>query len=141
MNGLHGGFSTGFAIEPCGEHIRQKQPALFAIEGSGGRGGSMAHGDGSKHLATAYQFVIDGADLVQDLAETMVVGETLAGLALIVLWDVIHLRLAAIVTDRQVVLGPMTRTVGALASWLAARFVALDERAPQQTIEGWHVAQ
>jgi len=101
----------------------------------------MAHGDGSKHLATAYQFVIDGADLVQDLAETMVVGETLAGLALIVLGDVIHLRLAAIVTDRQVVLGPMTRTVGALASRLAAWFVALDEGAPQKTIEGWQVAQ
>jgi len=85
--------------------------------------------------------VIDGADLVQDLAETMVVGETLAGLVLIVLGDVIHLRLPAIVTDREVVLGAMTGAAGALASRLAAWLVALDEGAPQKTIEGWQVAQ
>jgi hypothetical protein len=85
--------------------------------------------------------VIDGADLVQDLAETMVVGETLAGLALIVLGDVIHLRLPAIVTDREVVLGAMTGAAGALAPRLAAWLVALDERASQKTIEGWQMAQ
>ena len=85
--------------------------------------------------------MIDGADLVQDLAETLVVGETLAGLALIVLGDVIHLRLPAIVADREVVLGAMTGAAGALASRLAAGLVALDEGAPQETIEGWQVAQ
>jgi hypothetical protein len=85
--------------------------------------------------------VIDGADLVQDLAETVVVGETLAGLALIVLGEVIHLRLPAIVTDREVVLGAMTATASALASRLATGLVALDEGAPQKTIEGRQVAQ
>ena len=85
--------------------------------------------------------MIDGADLVQNLAETMVVGETLAGLALIVQGDVIHLRLPAIVTDREVVLGAMTGAACTLASWLAAWFVALDEGAPQKTIERWQVAQ
>jgi len=53
MDGLHGGFSTGFAVEPGGEHIGQQQAALFAIEGNGERGSSMAHGDGSEHLAAA----------------------------------------------------------------------------------------
>jgi DNA/RNA endonuclease YhcR with UshA esterase domain len=71
----------------------------------------------------------------------MVVGETLAGLALIVLGEVIHLRSPTIVTDREIVLGAMTGTAGALASRLATRFVALDERTPQETIEGWPVAQ
>jgi hypothetical protein len=85
--------------------------------------------------------VIDGADLVQNLAETVVVGETLAGLALIVLGEVIHLRLPAIVTDREVVLGAMTATASALASRLAAGLVALDEGAPQKTTEGRQVAQ
>ena len=85
--------------------------------------------------------MIDGADLVQDLAETMVVGETLAGLALIVLGDVIHLRLPAIVTDREVVLGAMTGAAGAFASRLAAWLVALDERTPQEAIERRKVAQ
>jgi hypothetical protein len=85
--------------------------------------------------------VIDGADLVQDLAETMVVGKTLAGLPLVVLGDVIHLWLSAIVTDREVVLGAMTGTAGALASRLAAWLEALDEGASQKTIEGWKVAQ
>jgi hypothetical protein len=53
MDSLHGGFSRGFAVEPGGEHIGQEQAALLAIEGSGGRGRSMAHGDGSEHLAAA----------------------------------------------------------------------------------------
>jgi hypothetical protein len=35
----------------------------------------------------------------------------------------------------------MTRAVGALASRLAAGFVALDEGAPQETIERWQLAQ
>jgi hypothetical protein len=71
----------------------------------------------------------------------MVVVETLAGLVLIVLGDVIHLWSLAIVTDREVVLGAMTGTAGAFASRLAAGFVALDERAPQETIERGHLAQ
>src|SRR5208282_4391223 len=71
----------------------------------------------------------------------MVVGETLAGLTLIVLGNVIHLRLPAIVTDREVVLGAMTGAASALASRLAAGLVAFDEGAPQKTIEGWQVAQ
>jgi len=51
------------------------------------------------------------------------------------------LRLPAIVTDREVVLGSMTGTAGALASRLAAWLVALDEGTPQKAIEGWQVAQ
>ena len=85
--------------------------------------------------------MIEGADLVQDLADKVVFGKTLAGLALIVLGDVIHLRLPAIVTDREVVFGAMTAASGALASRLAAWLVALDERTPQETIERRKVAQ
>jgi hypothetical protein len=34
MDSLRGGFSTGFAVEPGGEHIGQEQAALLGIEES-----------------------------------------------------------------------------------------------------------
>jgi hypothetical protein len=143
MGSLGDAFSSPseFAVEPGGEHIGEEQAALFAIEERGRRGRSLAHGDFSERMAAPQQLAIDGADLVHDLAEPMIVGQTFGGLGVIGLGDVIHLGSLAIVTEGEVVLGAMTGAGGAFASRLAAGFVALDEGAPQQTIEGWQLAQ
>jgi hypothetical protein len=58
----------------------------------------------------------------------MIVVQILCGLAIKVLGDVIHLRSLPVVTDREIVFWAMTAAASASAAWLAARFVALDER-------------
>src|ERR1700683_3729309 len=54
---------------------------------------------------------------------------------------IIHLRPRAWIAHRKVVLGSMTGTVGALASWLATAFVTLDQRAAQDRLERGQLAQ
>src|SRR6516225_2920013 len=71
----------------------------------------------------------------------MVIGQQLFGVAVIVLWYVIHLGAQARVAHREIVLGAVTRTVGALASGLAATFVALDKRPAQNGGQGRELAQ
>ena len=100
-----------------------------------------AHGDLSERLAATQQFAIDLADLLQDLVDLMVTAQTFGDLGVILLGHVIHLRPAAGIAHGEVVLGAMTETAGAFASRLAARFVALDERAAQQTLEWGQLAQ
>src|SRR6516164_9414177 len=71
----------------------------------------------------------------------MVVGQELCRLSVRLLRHIIHLRPQAGIADRQIILGAMTGTVGALASRLAASFVALDERPAQDRLEWRQLAQ
>lgn len=100
-----------------------------------------AHHDPSECLAAAEQFAIDLADLLQDLADLMVMGQTFGDLSVILLGDVIHLWPSAGIAHGEVVLGAMPGTVGAFASRFAAWFVALDERATQQMIQRRQLVQ
>src|SRR6266852_3197752 len=71
----------------------------------------------------------------------MVVGQELCRLSVRLLRYIIHLRPQAGVADRQIVLGAMARAVGAFASRLAAWFVALDERTPEDRLERRQLAK
>src|SRR5215469_18511813 len=71
----------------------------------------------------------------------MVVGQELCRLSVRLLRHIVHLRPQAGIADRQIILGAMTRAVGALASRLAATFVALDERAAMNRLERRQLAQ
>src|SRR6266849_7863260 len=71
----------------------------------------------------------------------MVVGQELCRLSVRLLRHIIHLRPQAGVADRQIVLGAMAGAVGAFASRLAASFVALDERTPEDRLERRQLAQ
>src|SRR6266852_4486884 len=71
----------------------------------------------------------------------MVVGQELCRLSVRLLRHIIHLRPQAGVADRQIVLGAMAGAVGAFASRLAASFVALDERTPEDRLERRQLAK
>ena len=101
----------------------------------------FAHGDPLERLSSAQQLAIDLADLLQDLAGSMVVGQQLGGLGVRLLRHVIHLWPQARVAHRKIILGTMAWTVGAFASRLATAFVTLDERATQDGLEWRQLAQ
>src|SRR6516225_6658702 len=71
----------------------------------------------------------------------MVVGQEFCRLSVRLLGHIVHLRPQAWIADRQIILGAMTGAVGALASRLAASFVALDERAAKDRLERRELAQ
>ena len=73
MHGLRG-FSDYFVVEPGREHIGNEQTAKFDIEGKRRCEKGMTHSNSSECLATGQQLVIDGADLVQNLTESVIVG-------------------------------------------------------------------
>jgi hypothetical protein len=141
MRDLPGALRNDFAVEPSGDHVGEEQAAEFDIEWNQGGEKVVTHADSSKCLAADEQFAIDGADLVQELTESLIVGQIFCGLTVIVLRNVIHLWSLSVATDREVILGPVTATASALAARLAASLVALDEGATEQTIERWHPLQ
>src|SRR5215469_13034543 len=71
----------------------------------------------------------------------MVVGQELCRLSVRLLRHIVHLRPQAGIADRQIILGAMTGAVGALASQLAASFVAFDERTAKDRLERRQLAQ
>jgi len=99
------------------------------------------HGESLKLLSPAEKFVVDLGNLLQDLAGSMVVGNEPCNRIVRLLWYVIHLRSQPRVADRKIVLGTMTRPVGALASRFATSFVALDEGAAEDRFERRQFAQ
>jgi hypothetical protein len=141
MCGLRDILRNYFVVEPGGEHVGEKQAAKFDIEGKRGCEKGMIHADSSECIAPRQQFAIDGADLVQELPESLIVGQIFSGLAVIVLGNVIHLRPLSIATEGEIVLGAMTWAASAFAARLAARLVALDKGPTEQTIERWHLLQ
>jgi hypothetical protein len=136
-----GGLRNDFAIEVSGNHVGEEQAAEFDIEWSQGGEMIVTHADSSKCLAAGEQFAIDGTDLVQELTESLIVGQIFCGLAVRILGNVIHLRPLSVATDREVVLGAVAGTTSAFAARFATRFVALDERTTKQAIERWHLPQ
>jgi hypothetical protein len=101
MHGLRG-FSDYFVVEPGGEHVGDEQTAKFDIEGKRCCEKGMTHSNSSECLATGQQLAIDGADLVQNLTESLIVGQIFCALTVIVLGNVIHLRPLPVTTDREV---------------------------------------
>ncbi len=67
----------------------------------------------------------------------MVVGDKLRSLSVRLLRNIIHPRPQAGIAHRKVVLGSMTRAVGALASWLATAFVTLDPSSISDHVYNW----
>src|SRR6202165_2110445 len=125
-----------FPCQPVAEHIRQKYAVGFHVERSRGRRTCLWHRHHLERLSAAQQVAVDLADPLQGLAGPVVVGDEVGDLGVPVLWHVIHLRAPTGVAHREIVLGAVTRAVGTLASWLAAGFVASDERAAQQAMKG-----
>src|SRR5215813_3972617 len=71
----------------------------------------------------------------------MVVGQELCRLSVRLLRHIVHLWPQAGIADRQIILGAMTGALGALASRLAASFVAFDERTAKDGLERRQLAQ
>src|SRR6267378_4092890 len=123
------------------EHIGKEHAAQSRIDHRTGGGKCFDHGDSLKLLSPAQQFAVDLGDRLQDFADSLVVGKELRNLIVRLLRYVVHLRPQARVAHRKIVLGAMTGAVGALASWFATSFVALDERTAKDRLERWQLAQ
>ena len=141
INCLLGGQDLWIAVEPGYQHIGEKYAAQSHVDRYLAGRKSLAHGETSERLSAAQQFAVDLADGLQDLARSMIVGQELYGLSVRLLRHIIHLRPQAGIADRQIVLGAMTRAVGAFASRLAASFVAFDERTAEDGLEWGQLAQ
>ena len=141
MRDLRGALRNDFAVEPSGDHVGEEQAAEFGIEWNQGGEKVVTHADSSKCLAADEQFAIDGADLVQELTVSLIVGQIFCGLVVRILGNVIHLRPLSVATDRKVVLGTVAWAASAFAAWFATRFVVLDERTTKQAIERRHLPQ
>lgn len=99
----------------------------------GSRLGEIEGGDGRLHLvetlATAQQFGIDRADLVEHLLQFAEVGEELGDLGISCIGHVAEPRAFAGSSDYgEISLGAVPRSVGAVAVGPAAAFVGLHQR-------------
>lgn len=99
IGALLGQERRALAFEPGHEHVGKQHAATLGIDGRGEREGRLAHRFPLQRLSTPQQFAVDLADLLQDLADPMIVGDTRADRGVIGLGDVIHLRRSARVTD------------------------------------------
>jgi hypothetical protein len=138
---LRAGHERCVVLDHGDEHVGQQHRARRQVDGNGERQGCLAHRCTSEWLSPTQQFVVDLGDLLQELANPGVVGQTLADLGVLGLGDVVHLRRPAWVAHGQVVLGPMAGAIGALAIWIAAALVALDQGTPKDSVQWWQLAQ
>ena len=121
--------------QPVFEHVGDEGAGEADVEEASERGGRRAHGHGSKRLAAAQQLAIDGAKLVEDLADTAVIAQIFDDSRVVGLGHILHRRPLVRAAQRQIILGAMPGALGAFAARFAATLVAFDERASEHRIE------
>jgi len=87
------------------------------------------------------KFCIDGADLVECIAQPAKVAEPFGDLFAGGIWYIFSVRSAAGLTDHQIPLGAMSWTIATVTGWSTASLVGLGQRAAQQAVEWRQVAQ
>ena len=87
-------------MEERDQHVGNQNSGVTGIEGGVERQqGQRAHRASSEPLSAAKQFVVDGADLLQDLPCALIIGEIVAYLLHVGL-GIVHLRVLVGTADR-----------------------------------------
>jgi hypothetical protein len=117
-------------------HIRDDRARFGKVE----IGERWVHRDLLQVLASAQEFCIDRANLVEHLADPAKILDQVRDLKIRIVGYVVPSQSPTRLADAEIPLGPMSWSVHTMTIWPTAALVCLDQRAAQHLLDRWQVA-